>query len=160
MKPYKEAILSETLVENRGKRGIIGKRVPERGSAIKKFPERVLNLKNDPPTIKRDDNGNFLLDEAACVTAAKNMRSDSRFGERSTYGAFSMMANVQPRDSKAKVAFTKCRDWAFCALHKATLTSLKKKLDETSGTSPRANELKSDIAMKSNLLKKKYPGCV
>jgi hypothetical protein len=71
-----------------------------------------------------------------------------------------MMANVQPRDSKAKVAFTKCRDWAFCALHKATLTSLKKKLDETSGTSPRANELKSDIAMKSNLLKKKYPGCV
>ncbi len=140
----KDARLSDSLVVNRGKRrASLSIDIIKEGTIINKFPDRVtVTGKDGKTTFKKDENGNLMLDEASCQTAALKAKS---VGLPRAYGAFAMMANIQRKDSKAKEALVKCRDWAYCALQKETKLVGIKDRDAREKIKERIN--------------KKYPGC-
>jgi hypothetical protein len=160
-KPYKEMSLSSSLGVNRGKRRAAGSTVDiKRGSAIKKFPASVLDTSTDPPTFKKDGDGNFLLNDKACKVAAENMK---KVGKAKAYGVFSMMANVQASGSKAKSALVKCRDSAYCVYRKDSFDEFKaKKLREKKSLTdePARSKIDKEISKKAAAINKKYPDCV
>lgn len=159
--PHAKATLSDNLYANRGKRRQSKSGVDlKRGSAIHKFPARVLDKSVDPPRFKKDENGNFLIDEKACKEAAEGMK---KFGKAKAYGVFSMWANAQPNGSKAKDAFTKCRDWAYCVYQSDAFDKFKaEKLREKKAPATDAQKARIDtqIENKASAINKKYPKCV